>query len=71
MSDLFSSQSRHKETNRKLAPPELRSLPLGSIQPKGWLLHQLKVQAQGLTGHLDEFWPDVANSQWIGGKAEG
>ena len=26
---------------------------------------------RGLTGHLDEFWPDVARSQWIGGNAEG
>ncbi len=32
---------------------------------------QLQLQADGLTGHLDEFWPDVADSQWFGGKAEG
>jgi len=25
----------------------------------------------GLTGHLDEFWPDINNSGWIGGSAEG
>jgi hypothetical protein len=24
-----------------------------------------------LTGHLDEFWPDVADSKWFGGEAEG
>ena len=46
-------------------------LPLGSIRPKSWLQNQLRIQMQGLTGHLDEFWPDVADSQWIGGKAEG
>jgi uncharacterized protein len=34
-------------------------------------LDQLKLQAEGLTGHLDEFWPDVKDSGWIGGKAEG
>ncbi len=33
--------------------------------------NQLRVQAQGLTGHLDEFWPSVAQSRWIGGPAEG
>jgi hypothetical protein len=32
---------------------------------------QLRIQAAGLSGHLDEFWPDVAQSQWFGGKAEG
>ena len=54
-----------------LAAPALRPLPLGSIQPEGWLLRQLRTQAAGLTGHLDEFWPDIADSQWFGGKAEG
>jgi hypothetical protein len=44
---------------------------LGSIRPRGWLLRQLKIQAAGLTGHLDEFWPDVGQSQWFGGTAEG
>ena len=40
-------------------------------EPAGWLRDQLQIQADGLTGHLDEFWPDVARSQWIGGDAEG
>ena len=49
----------------------LHPLPLGRIRPAGWLLNQLRIQAAGLSGHLDEFWPDVAESGWIGGKAEG
>ena len=48
-----------------------RPLPLGSVSPEGWLRRQLRIQADGLSGHLDEFWPDVAESQWFGGKAEG
>jgi DUF1680 family protein len=44
---------------------------LGSIRPAGWLQRQLRIQADGLSGHLDEFWPDVAQSQWFGGTAEG
>ena len=40
--------------------------------PKGWLLEQLRLQAQGLSGHLDEFWPDLGpNSAWLGGTGEG
>ena len=54
-----------------LAAPAFRPLPLGSIRPEGWLLRQLRLQRDGLTGHLDEFWPDVAESQWFGGAAEG
>jgi uncharacterized protein len=56
---------------RGLAAPAFTPLPLGAIRPEGWLLRQLRIQAAGLTGHLDEFWPDIADSQWFGGKAEG
>ena len=41
------------------------------IEPKGWIRHQLEVQLNGLTGHLHEFWPDIKDSAWIGGTAEG
>lgn len=54
-----------------LAPRAFTPLPLGAIRPTGWLARQLRLQGDGLTGHLDEFWPDVAQSQWFGGKAEG
>ncbi len=52
-------------------PFALEPLPLGTIKPEGWLANQLQIQADGLTGHLDEFWPDVRDSGWIGGDAEG
>ncbi len=54
-----------------LQPLAFRPLPLGSIRPLGWLRRQLRIQADGLSGHLDEFWPDIAESGWIGGRAEG
>lgn len=47
-------------------------LPLGTIKPLGWLLSQCRVQADGLTGHLEEFWPDLGpDNMWLGGKTEG
>lgn len=46
-------------------------LSLGQVLPAGWLQRQLRIQADGLSGHLDEFWPDIAESGWIGGDAEG
>ncbi len=56
---------------RRLLEPAFRPLPLGSIRAEGWLHRQLRQQADGLSGHLDEFWPDVKDSQWFGGTAEG
>jgi DUF1680 family protein len=47
------------------------SLPLGTIKPTGWLKDQLRIQADGLTGHLEEHWADVGpHNGWIGGKGE-
>jgi hypothetical protein len=54
-----------------LASPAFRPLPIAEIRPAGWLARQLRLQADGLSGHLDEFWPDVRDSQWFGGTAEG
>ncbi|NLF01909.1 MAG: hypothetical protein GX601_13130 [Anaerolineales bacterium] len=54
-----------------LHPPRFRPLPLGGIHPTGWLARQLQIQAEGISGHLDEFWPDVRDSRWFGGDAEG
>ena len=54
-----------------LASLAFRPLPPGAIRPQGWLARQLRIQADGLSGHLDEFWPDIAQSQWFGGAAEG
>ncbi|MGA7342553.1 MAG: beta-L-arabinofuranosidase domain-containing protein [Terracidiphilus sp.] len=46
-------------------------LPQGSIRPGGWLKDQLQIQANGLSGHLDETWADVGpNSGWLGGTGE-
>jgi uncharacterized protein len=55
-----------------LAPSAFYPLPLTQVKPRGWLLDQLRIQAKGLTGHLDEFWPDLGpNSAWLGGSGEG
>jgi len=45
-------------------------LPLGSVRPEGWLENQIKIQADGLTGHLDEFWEDLVDSGWKGKGGE-
>ncbi len=54
-----------------LQPNAFNTLPLGAIEPRGWLRRQLQIQANGLTGHLGDFWNDVgSNSGWLGGTGE-
>lgn len=46
-------------------------LPLGCIKPSGWWSNQLRIQADGLSGHLPDFWEDLGpNSGWLGGTGE-
>ncbi len=55
-----------------LQPDTFTPLPLGSVLPRGWLLRQCQIQADGLTGHLEEFWPDLGpDNMWLGGSREG
>ncbi|MFD2082453.1 Beta-L-arabinofuranosidase, GH127 [Actinopolymorpha cephalotaxi] len=50
----------------------LTELPLGAIRPRGWLADQLRLQADGQTGRLEDVWPDVGpDSAWLGGDGEG
>ncbi len=65
------SDAQIRRDGSGLAPRAFTPLPLGAIRPAGWLQRQLRIQADGLSGHLDEFWPDVGQSQWFGGRAEG
>lgn len=54
-----------------LHPGAFCLLPLGSIRARGWLNAQLRIQANGLSGHLGETWADVGpNSGWLGGTGE-
>ncbi|MCX7798771.1 MAG: glycoside hydrolase family 127 protein [Fimbriimonadales bacterium] len=47
-------------------------LPLGCVRPLGWLREQLRIQAEGQTGLLEQHWPDLGqNSAWLGGDGEG
>src|ERR1700688_4658051 len=68
---LWSAGLAIAQNRPPLQPSAFQALPLGSVQPQGWLLDQLRIQANGLTGHLDEFWPDVGpRSGWLGGDGE-
>ena len=54
-----------------LASTPYTLLPLTAVKPEGWLKRQLQIQAAGLSGHIEEIWPDLGpNSGWLGGKGE-
>ncbi len=44
----------------------------GAVKPAGWLLHQLQIMRDGTTGHLDEVYEKIKNSNgWLGGTGDG
>jgi hypothetical protein len=54
-----------------LAEAPYALLPLGAVTPEGWLLEELHRQANGMTGHLDEWYPTVgASNGWVGGDGD-
>ncbi|SEC47727.1 beta-L-arabinofuranosidase domain-containing protein [Terriglobus roseus] len=71
LSALGPKTGRADTAAAKLAPAAFQPLLVGQIRPAGWLLRQMRIQADGMGGHLDEFWPDVGlNSGWLGGTGE-
>lgn len=57
--------------SQSLAYPSYELLPLGSVKPRGWLRRQLRIQAEGLTGHIDERWEDLSDNAWLDGECDG
>lgn len=47
-------------------------LPLGAIKPNGWLKEQLIRQKDGMTGQLDNLYPEVMGKRngWLGGDGD-
>lgn len=63
-------ESNYPANREPLKTNAFIQLPLGSVKPAGWLKDQLQIQADGLPGHLDEFWPSLTTSAWHGGNGE-
>lgn len=50
-----------------LQPLHFIKLPVGSVQPQGWVRRYLELQREGLTGHLGEIsaWLEKKNNAWL------
>lgn len=55
---------------KTVLPFTFAPLPLGSIQPQGWLLDQMRLMADGLAGNEYWFYLYVKDSSWLGGDQE-
>ena len=46
-------------------PTAFVPLKPGAVKPAGWLREQLRLQAEGLTGHAEELYDDIGSSTWL------
>ena len=66
--------NKHYITNQPpLVEQPYTALPIGAIQPEGFLLKMLEIQREGLTGHLDSIYSLVCgpDNGWLGGTGDG
>ena len=56
---------------QRLAPAAHAAVGTGSVRPAAWLRAQMQLNADGMVGHLQDFFDEVQNSSWIGGNSDG
>ncbi len=67
----FHFVSRTQSLSEKFVAPVYQELPLGAIQPEGWLKHQLQIMRNGTSGHLDEIYSKIEKDNgWLGGTGD-
>jgi hypothetical protein len=67
-------RNRFYVSNRDpLRPNAFVKLPVGSITPGGWVHNELVLEANGMTGHLEEIseWLDPKTSAWMDPSGKG
>lgn len=71
---LRKKEIRQPYINNKapLAPLAYLELPIGAIEPRGWLKEMLQRQKNGMTSQMDKLYPKVMSSRngWLGGDGD-
>src|SRR5882672_8267565 len=67
------SKPLYSANRAPLEPSPFIKLPIGSIEPGGWLRHQLELERDGMIGHLKEIspWLNFEKSAWGNPRGEG
>ena len=70
---ITTSNSFYVSNKAPLQPLNFIKLPVGSIQPEGWIKKYLELQRDGLTGHLGEIsaWLEKKNNAWFSDSGKG
>ena len=70
--DTVASNPNYPAFRAPLRQAPLLKLPVGKVQPKGWLRKYLELQRDGLNGQLGTIsaWLDKNNNQWLSGSGD-
>ncbi|MDD4644740.1 MAG: glycoside hydrolase family 127 protein [Bacteroidales bacterium] len=71
--DIAKNNSNYTGNKAPLLNSPFIQLPVGSVKPKGWLLKQLELQADGYFGHLGEISKYLIkeNNSWLSADGSG
>lgn len=71
--DMTMSNVNYVNNKAPLLQDAFIKLPVGSIQPGGWVKKYLELQRDGLTGHLGEIsaWLEKENNAWLSKDGSG
>jgi hypothetical protein len=71
--DLSRTNSYYVSNRSPLLPSQFIGLPVGSVEPRGWVREFLQRQREGLTGHLGEIsaWLQKEDNAWLGKDGKG
>jgi len=63
----------YHDNREPLLPSPLIKLPIGSVEPRGWLRQQLQLQADGFLGHLTEIsaYCSKEDNAWLSADGQG